>query len=206
MTSTNYSVKVVNNGAAPWKFYVYQQPPTIANNLSLAWFAAPYHIASGDSITFSWNIQYSFVWSATGIIKAGVKFKATGLKDCDPTGKNLTKFSFNNDTPQLSDPTSEGTAGSLTIKDDKSVPSNKFAVGVGMSGKGTYVVNAGPNLTHQFTPEPKYYVVAADEVVEGEVMDITTVTGPGSLVFPPNVYDLNATLKSDNTWDINPAI
>ena len=73
-----------------------------------------------------------------------------------------------------------------------------------MSGKGTYVVNAGPNLTHQFTPEPKYYVVAADKVEEGEVMDITTVTESGSLAFPPNVYNLTATLKSDNTWDITP--
>ena len=69
----------------------------------------------------------------------------------------------------------------------------------------TYVVNAGPNLTRQFTPEPKYYIVAADEVVEGQVMDITTVTKSGSLVFPPNVYDLTATLKADNQWDIKPS-
>ena len=205
MTSTNYSVKVVNNGAAAWQFYVYQKPPAVANNLSLAWFASPYHIGVGDSITFSWNIQYSFVWSATGIVKPGIQFTASGSKECDPEGENVTSFTFNNSTPDLSNPTTGGTDGSLTIKDGDSVPSNTFAVGVGMSGKGTYVVNAGPNLTHEFTPEPKYYIVAADEVVEGQVMDITTVTKSGSLVFPPNVYDLTATLKADNQWDIKPA-
>ena len=204
MTSTNYSVKVVNKGAAPSKFYVYQQPPTIANNLSLAWFASPYRIAAGDNITFSWNIQYSFVWSDTGIVKAGVIFASMGLKECDPSGNNVTSFTFENDTPQLSEPMTGGTAGSLTINDGITIQSNRFAVGVGMSGKGTYVVNAGPNLTHQFTPEPKFYVVAADKVEEGEVMDITTVTESGSLAFPPNVYNLTATLKSDNTWDITP--
>ena len=204
MTSTIYSVKVVNNGVAPSKFYVYQQPPSITNNLSLAWFASPYHIAAGDRITFSWNIQYSFVWSDTGIVKAGVIFALMGLKECDPTGKNITTFTFENDTPQLSDPITGGAGGSLTIEEGTTIPFNKFAVGVGMSGKGTYVVNAGPNLTHQFTPEPQYFIVATDEVVEGEVVDITTVTKSGSLVFPPNVYDLTATLKSDNTWDITP--
>ena len=204
MTSTTYTVTVINDSADAWKFYVFQQPPSIANNLSLAWFASPYKIAPKDQIQFQWNIQYSFVWSDTGIVKPGVKFTATGLKDCDPQNKNLTTFDFINDTPQLSDPTSGGIAGSLLIKDGPSVSSDTFAVGVGMSGKGTYVVNAGPNLKHKFTADPLYFVVAADEVVEGQVMDITTITQSGSLIFPPNVLDLTATLLADNTWKITP--
>ena len=202
---TNYSVNVVNDSADPWKFYVYQEPPPVTNNLSLAWLVSPYHTAVGDSVSFGWKIQYSFVWSATGVLKPGVQFTATGLKDCDPAGKNLTSFTFEKDTPKLSDPTTGETIGILTIKDGDNVPSNTFAVGVGMSGKGTYVVNAGPNLTHHFTPEPKYYIVAGDEVIEGEVKDITTITRSAPLVFPLNVRKLTATLKSNNTWDIKPA-
>lgn len=205
MSQTIYSVCVVNHGNRAWKFLVYQKPPSITENLSLAWIASPYHIAVGDSITFKWDIQYSFVWAATGVVKPGVTFIATGLKDCDPNSKNITNFTFLHDTPQLSDPTDGGEPGSLTIKDGSTVPVKTFAVGVGMSGKGTYVVNAGPNLTHVFTPELKYYVLAADEVTEGEVMDITTITGSGDLVYPPNVYNLTATLREDNTWDIAPA-
>ena len=204
MSETPYRVNVVNNGSKPWKFLVYQQPPSITNGLCLAWLTSPYRIAVKDQISFNWNLKYSFVWANTGVVRPGVTFKATGVKDCDPNSKNLTNFTYENDTPQLSEPTVGGNPGSLTIKDGKAVPSQTFAVGIGMSGKGTFVVNAGPNLTHKFTPEPKYYVLATDEVTESEVMDIKTITSSGELDFPPNVYNLTATLKKDNTWDIAP--
>ena len=205
MSQTSYSINVINNGNQPWKFLVYQQPPSITNGLCLAWLTSPYRIAVKDQISFNWNLKYSFVWANTGVVRPGVTFKATGVKDCDPNSKNLTDFTYENDTPQLSEPTVGGNPGSLTIKDGNTVPSQTFAVGVGMSGKGTFVVNAGPNLTHIFTPEPKYFVLAADEVTEGEVMDIETITNPGELEFPPNVYSLTATLKEDNTWSIGPS-
>ena len=205
MASTQYNVTVKNNANAPWKFYVFQSPPAITNDLTLAWFASPFHIAPGDMTTFSWNTNYQFVWSATGEVKPGITFKATGSKEGDPQVKNQTKFTFVNDTPDLSDPTTGGPQGSLTIHDGDTVPPKTFAVGVGMSGNGTYVVNAGPNLVHQFTPTPAYYVAAIEEVEEGQVMDIKTITETGDLKFPPNVYSLTATLKADNTWDVQPS-
>lgn len=129
---------------------------------------------------------------------------ATGTKACDLESKNKTRFTFDDDTPRLGDPTSGGKEGTLTITNGSTVPPNTFSVGVGMSGKGTYVVNAGPNLKHQFTPEPAYYVAAIDQVVEGQVMDIQTITQAGELKFSDNQYGLVATLKGDNTWDIKP--
>lgn len=198
-----YSVKVINNANTAWKFFLFQSPPAITDSLTLAWFASPFHIAPGDNTSFSWNLSYQFVWSATGQVKPGITFKATGLKDCDPQRKNQVNFTFVNDTPKLTDPASGGAPGSLTICDENNVPANTFAVGVGMSGNGTYVVNAGPNLEHQFTPEPAYYIAAIEEVEEGQVMDIKTITQAGELKYPPNVYKLTATLKADNTWDIN---
>ena len=146
------------------------------------------------------------MWSATGEVKPGIRFRGNGLKECDPQDKNQVSFTFTNDTPKLSDPISGGTQGSLTISEGENIPPKTFAVGVGMSGNGTYVVNAGPNLEHQFTPEPAYYVAAIEEVVEGQVMDLKTIALAGELKFPPNVYNLTATLKEDNTWDIEPSI
>ena len=104
------------------------------------------------------------------------------MKECDPAGKNFTNFDVTNDTPQLSAPTSGGTTGSLTIHDGNTVQPNKFAVGVGMSGKGIDVCKRRAQPEHQFTPKPEYYVVAANEVIEGEVMDIKTITQSGPLV------------------------
>ena len=183
---------------------MFQSPPKILGGPTghtLAWCATPFHIAPGDTTTFSWTQKYQFVWSDTEEVKPGITFKARDSKDCDLKDNNQANFTFVKDTPKLSDPTTGGPPGSLTIHDGDTVPPNKFAVGVGMSGKGTYVVNAGPNLVHQFTPEPAYYVAATDQVVEGQVMDVKTVTQSKLLRFA-GVTSLTATLKHDNTWDI----
>lgn len=167
-------------------FYVYQQPPSFLHNLTLAWLVSPYALEVGGIFTFTWDTQYSFVFG-TGVVKPGVTFRATGLKPCDPTNSNTVNFTFSNNTPSFNQPAVGGPSGSLTIHDEFNVPPNKFAVGVGMSGKGIYVVNAEPNLTHLFTPTPKYFVAAADSsVTEGEVMDITTITKFEELKFPRN--------------------
>ena len=62
--------------------------------------------------------------------------------------------------------------------------------------------NAGPNLAHELTPTPVYYIGAIDEVEEGEVMDIKTVTKTAEIQFPADVYNMTATLQADNTWSI----
>ena len=199
---TTYTVQVVNNSETAWKFYVYQSPPTDISDLTLAWFTSPFKIPSGSTTRFQWQITYQFVWSAAGVVKPGITFRASGQKDCDPQGANTSTFTFQDDTPDLSDPVSGGNKGSLYIYDDGKVPSQTFAVGVGMSGNGTFVANAGPNLTHDFTPTPAYYIAAADEMEVGQVMDIKTITQSAEIKFPSNAYDMTATLQDDNTWSI----
>ena len=148
---STYSVHVRNESASAWKFYVYQSPPEDTSNLTLAWFASKYKIGPGYKDSFEWNINYQFVWSASGEVRPGIKFEATGQTECDPDAGNTSKFTFLGDTPLLSDAIPGGEIGHLFIHDGPNVPSNTFAVGVGMSGNGTFVVNAGPNLKQVFS-------------------------------------------------------
>ncbi|MEL7058777.1 MAG: protein rhiA [Acidobacteriota bacterium] len=197
-----YSINMINNSGATWTFYVYQKlPAQVADVFSLAWFASPFQIRDGNSIKFSWEIDYSFVWSATGVVRPGVDFDAQGVVPCSPSGNNTTEFSTTGG-PGLSPPVQGPPAGSLVINDASNVPANTFSVGIGMSGTGTFAVQAGPNLKHTFTPTPTYWIAAGYNVTVGKVLSIDTITQTAEAQFPAAVYALEATLQDDNTWDI----
>lgn len=198
---TPYSLTLKNNSAQSWTFYVYQKAPQLTPSVfSLAWFASPYRIRpGGDQITFRWEIDYNFVWSDTGILIPGVTFHASGTVDCDPASRNTTTFDLA-DGPGFSSPVAGEPKGSLVIKDGADVPNNRFSVGIGMSGTGTYAVQAGTNLTHMFTPTPSYWVAAGVGVQIGSVLDIKTVTQTAEAKYDPNVYNVEGTLGPDNLW------
>lgn len=202
---TQYSLLLKNQSAQPWTFYVYQKmPQQVANVFSLAWFCSPYQIRVGNQIKFTWEIAYNFVWSDTGQLIPGVDFLASGVQDGSPAGANTTTFSLDGG-PGFSNPVKGDPAGSLVIKDAGNVPNSRFSVGIGMSGTGTYVVQAGTNLTHTFTPTPSYWIAAGTNVNIGTVLSIDTITQTSEAKFPSAVFNLVGTLQEDNSWAINPA-
>lgn len=202
-----YSLKCINNSGRTWTFYVYQKSTdTTSEMLSLAWFASPYKIRHGDYITFKWNIDYNFVWGNTGDLVPGVTFEAGGEKDATPDDKNSTEFDIASGAPGLSDPVEDPkNTGTLVINDGENIPDNVFSVGIGMSGTGTFVVQAGPNLHHLFTPTPVYWVAAANEMQIGKVLDIQTITNTSEVDYPKNIYNMIASLDDSYKWQISKA-
>ena len=199
-----YQVTLKNESNQAWKYFLYQEPPPDAPDAhSLAWLVSSHKIAVGDYIKFEWSIKYQCVWAESGELVPGVRFVAGGPKNADLTVQNMTKFSLTKDTPSLSAPATGGRSGSLTIIDGPNIPPNKFSVGVAMSGKSTYVVNAGPNLKHVFTPRPSYWVCAVNEVKEGDVMDIEILSQNKMFTFPINVFNQIGTLNACNSWEFN---
>jgi hypothetical protein len=197
---TPYSLTLINKSAQAWVFYVYQKQPVPANDVfSLAWFASPFTITVGNRITFEWQIVYNFVWGATGTVRPGVTFNAGGEIDGDPSGANTTTFSAL-PGPNLSAAVKAPPSGSLVINDADDVPNKVFSVGIGMSGTGTYVVQAGTSLKHQFTPTPSYWIAAGTDVKVGTVLDIQTVTRNSEVKFPVNTYKQTWTLNESNIW------
>ncbi len=185
---------------------VYQHDLDISysNAMSLAWFAKKAY--TGTTVTFTWNIDYCFVWSQTGILRPGVQFVAGQTVDADPNQKNRIGIDCD---PRAGAyhfilPPTEGQHGTLEIMCSNRVPSSMVSIGIGMSGFGTCVVQAGPNTIETFTPHPKYYIVFG-QFQQGEVLNITEVASKSAKVnFPANVYRMKATLDSRNNWSVNP--
>ncbi|MGY2169107.1 hypothetical protein [Pseudomonas gingeri] len=193
-----------NNSSRAWTFYVYQVQPNagIDNVFPLAWLASPYSIAPSAQITFNWNTNYGFIWDEVGVVMPGVTFSAS---ECVPGGlleNNTIKFSCSNNTPRFEAALTGNPAGSLVISTDQTVPNQVFSVGISMSGAGTFVTQAGPNLTSVFTPPstPRYWVAAGTGVHAGTVLDATDVNQSFEVIFPVNVYEVALSLGMDNVW------
>lgn len=201
-TPTAYHLTLKNNSVNPWTFYVYQTVPnqSASNIFSLAWFASPFTIAKGTQITFEWTIDYGFVWGAVGEVTPGVTFNASDCVDANLVDSNTIKFSNSANTPSFSTPAKGSPSGSLVITADNSVPNKKFTVGMSVGGSAAFVMEAGPNLTHHFTPTPTYYIAAGFEVKVGTVLDVTTVNPTQQVIFPDNIYALSYALGTDNRW------
>jgi hypothetical protein len=201
----SYSLKCINKGNQNWNFYLYQKAPQQdqANMFSLAWLVSNYQIRPNDDYQFQWTIDYSFVWDASGELQPGVSFFASGQKPCIPSGNNSTTFDVN-PAPGLSTPVVAPPSGTLVIKDSPRVPAKQFSVGIAMGGSGTFVQQAGPSLTHHFTPTPSYRIAAGPDTKAGDVLDMETITPDAEVRFPPNIYALTATLTPSNTWSISP--
>jgi len=201
--STQYSVKVTNNSSSTWDVFMYQQQPGPPSPgvFSLAWFSMP--MSPTTTATFSWDITYDFVWSQTGTLVPGVTFIAGQTWQADPVSANYVQliepqenlFTFNNEN-------ATGPQGSLSIWQDGKVAANAASVGIGMSGFGTFAVQAQPNTTAVFTPEPSYWIAFGSQMQQGCVLE-TVVGNSSQVTFGQNVYQMNAVLGGNNLWTIS---
>jgi hypothetical protein len=184
-------------------FAVFQRAPTLtvpANVFSLAWFARPAH--PNTQVTFQWTVDYSFVWSETGILKPGITFNASQNVPADPFVQNFTQLTEDAyGATYFTPPSTNGTVGSLTIQQLSNVVPNRTSVGVGMSGSGTFVVQAAPNMTAVFTPHPNYWVIFGNYQT-GQVMDIENVTGEIEATFAGSLTSRTVTLQPNNILSI----
>ncbi|HEV2740663.1 MAG TPA: hypothetical protein VGU66_19030 [Candidatus Elarobacter sp.] len=200
MPAVTYNLTFVNNSSLAGSACVYQTAPDIGvqDVMSLAWFAK--FTNPGTQATFSWQINYSFVWGQTGTLVPGVLFNASQVLPADLSLNNKTTLVYNGGF-DFSPTTSGPNPGSLYIAENNTIPPNQASVGVGMSGAGTYVVQADPNLQLMFTPTPQYWITFGD-YTQGVVMSIEEITSTANINFPPNTYEMVATLNADDTWTV----
>lgn len=198
---SQYSIVFNNQSQNDWTFCCFQQDEDlkVSGVMSLAWFTK--RCDTNSSCTFTWSIDYSFVWAETGALTPGVTFAASQTIPADLKSNNLITLDYDGafhfgtlgtGTPQ----------GSLYIEQTNNIPPNKGAVGIGMSHAGTFVVQAQSNIDVTFTPHPTYYV-AFGEFQQGEVLDEQQMTLGAKVEFEPNVYVMYATLDAGNRWNIS---
>ena len=212
MPGTQYSLRVVNQSTNFVDMCVYQDDPDLGvpDVMSLAWFAKPAYPST--TVNFRWTIDYSFVWSETGELIPGVFFDASQVWPADPsvvkpstadTAGNQVGYAHPSRSAYTftSTPTSGAKVGTLYVKEASDLPLKQASVGIGMSGSGTFAVQAQPNMNLTFTPHPVYYL-AAGTFAQGEVLDIGSITNSVRIAFPPGTFSMTATLQADNTWKV----
>lgn len=197
-----YTLRFINNSTMSGNACVYQTDPNIGPNvMSLAWFSKAAHPTT--KLTFRWTIDYSFTWAETGQLIPGVFYDATQNWPADLQNTNQVTFSRIGGAYTFKDQVKGAIPGTLYIMEDSTIPSKMASVGVGMSGNGTFAVQAQPNITAMFTPHPQYWITFG-MMEEGEVLDIAQITQKANIEFPPGIFSMTAILKADNTWDVKP--
>lgn len=202
-SGVNYTLIFKNNSTNSANACVYQQDPNIGvpDVMSLAWFSK--YAFPTTTVTFQWTIDYSFVWSETGVLVPGVIFTATQNWGADLSTTNQVTFSHPGQAYTFQNQTAGPQGGSLYITEDGTLPIKQASVGIGMGGFGTFVVQAQPNWNLVFTPHPEYWITFGN-YTQGEVLDQTSISNPAKVAFPVNTYSMTAILNPDNTWTVMP--
>lgn len=200
---TNYALTVRNDSKNYGNICLYQTMPDQPDNLlTLAWLCKAAH--PGTEVEFLWTTDYNFVWSDQGILKPGVRFKASQTIEADPSviTKNTIGFTKEYDAYKFVETDKSTRTGRLGIYTDQTIPHGEASIGIGMSGNGTFAVTATPNYNFIFLPHPRYWL-AFGTYKTGEVMDIESMSNVIEVDFDPDVYEKTVTLKSDNSWKID---
>lgn len=199
----NYTLLFKNNSTNAGSVIVFQQDPAIGipNVFPLAWFSK--YTFPTTTAVFTWQINFNFVWEQTGELVPGVIFSASQDPGADLSTSNEITLTYDpvNLAYDFIDQGPGPRQGSLYINQTGDVPLKQASVGIGMSGAGTFVVQAQPHLQLTFTPHPRYYV-AFGTFTQGEVLDIQSLTNIAEVDFPSGVYSMTAVLNADNTWTI----
>lgn len=199
-----YTLLVKNNSTLEGDICVYQTSPDINDPkvMSLAWFSE--HAHPTTNLKFDWNLDYCFIWDETGVLKPGITFEASQMWKANLAGNNKVTLTYKNGAFTFSNQEAGPSDGILYIGEDRTIPIDTASVGIGMSGAGTFVSQASPNMNLSFTPHPVYWVTCGT-FKQGQVLDTTEITNAAQVEFPPNVYTMLATLNPDNTWTVAPA-
>ncbi|MFD0200509.1 MULTISPECIES: hypothetical protein [Saccharothrix] len=205
--STRYTLNVCNDSTLFQDFCVYQQTVDLGvpGALSLAWLTAP--ARPNTTVTFEWDLDYCFVWSATGSLLPGVRFEALETWAADPgdLSGDQVLFDYVDGAYRFvaGKVTGDPELGSLYLGVSPSVPADAAAVGIGLSHAGVFAAAAVPDETLVFTPKPNYWLTAG-AYAAGEVLDGEEISDAVQLQYDGG-FTLTAVLNPDNTWTVNTA-
>jgi hypothetical protein len=198
---TQRQITLINNSTMPTALAVLQSQAG-HGNIAVAWMAK--YAYPGTQVRFTWDdTDLCFVWAGTGQLSPGIIVDAAQVVPADLQEGNYVKLSYDaqNRTFHFHAPTEGAPPGTLAIQQDMTIPANAIATGIGMAGKASMVVQAQPNMNTAFAARPGYQLCFGN-LVQSQLLDLSTLTQPQPVDFPPNVYALTATLGPDNQWTV----
>lgn len=182
-----YSLRLTNNSPLGGNMCLYQRHPdqeSQADLFSLAWQCQ--NCPPGSTITFSWSLDFGFAWAETGPLGPGAIFEPAQSIGADPNtpGKRSVIFRSADQGYDLEACPGEPEAGYLNLQTDDSVPLNRMALALTVSGRPAFARPARPNLGFTFLAEPHYWV-AFGPFETGQVLDYSELAMTTEIVFQP---------------------
>ncbi|AXS41073.1 protein rhiA [Breoghania sp. L-A4] len=198
--AATYTLTFRNDSTRQGSFVIYQRLPEVnqPDVMSLAWLVKP--TPPGVSDTFTWSADYSFFWSSVPSASeplTGVKVEASEAVPAGLRQLNQIRLHRADGAFMFMDQATGQPPGALIIEADGTVPEREALMGIGMSGLGTAVVRAEPNMRVVFTPRPGYFVTFGT-FQQGEVLDLASLVGAHEVAFPDNVTNAMVTLDDRN--------
>ncbi len=194
MATYQYSLFFVNHSINHGSACIYQVLNAPPQNASVVAWLVEYAFPT-SAVSLEWNPTYAFVWSQTGELLPGAMIGASQVWSASvPEQVTLTSgegtFTFENQK-------AGNTPGTLDILQDGTIPLNEAAVGIGMAGAATCVVQAEPNITTSFPPLAQYWVTFGN-YTSGQILNLP-ISNAVQVTFPANVYSMTATISSQNS-------
>lgn len=199
--STKYTLNVSNHSTQTGTFCIFQEiaDNNMSNGQTIAWLAKTAHPTT--TLEFEWHTDYNFVWAKTTSMEPGTVIKAGQSWEANLTTTNQVTFDYSENSYTFSNQTQGPEAGKLFIDQTTKVRLNDASVGIGMSGKGTFLYPSQPNTTLVLTPKPTYWLIFGD-YVEGEILDISKVMDNALKLTYEGTTEMNVELQADDTWRI----
>jgi rhizosphere induced protein len=215
-----YSLTILNENAKFQQFALFQTIPQVIgasfDPISLAWMvggAAAGSPTNPSQSQFRWTIDYA---ATAGYIQdLGTTTNPRSFQTASQVGVMIDSAntldvayqgSFPYGAPGFPNAPTDGTKGLIVVKADGSIPtvavqaSQKVSVNVGlaMAGRSAIAVQLEPNLIYQFTPKPRYYVLAG-AFVQGQVIDTAISSAAYEIVFQ-GVTDMAVRFTQNNQF------
>ena len=201
----DYVLEVRNSSAAQFDFVFFLPVPRRSpdGTYPLVWFA--HSLAASTSGYSTWQLTHALVWAETGLLKPGEILRPGQVLPAQLDSGNAAEVIRASGAYQFTNKT-DGPPGKLTISPDGTIPASTVSVGIGMSGKATFAVQARPKRRVQFHPPaaPNYIVAASTSGIDtGQVLDGRAQSLTSHEVAPPaNLYGAITELDGGNTWHV----
>lgn len=197
-----FTIWFVNNSQTSGNVCVYQDASTSLttapdNVLTLAWMV--YGANPGGQVKFTWTVDYEFAWFNQGA-PSSQGFASPALGEQVVLSCNQYGYEFSQPATSQS--------GECIVATDTSIPAvNTLVAGIAMNRAGTFAVNAQPNITSVFVPAQSanlsYLISFGYAGAVNDVLSLSAMNPPGTIVFPYGVYVMTAAYNLDGTWTVS---
>jgi hypothetical protein len=200
--STHYELHLHNDSLQSGDFCIFQTMPDInmSNVTSLAWLSKT--ASPTTRLVFQWALEYDFVWTCATGNKPGARVTACQSWPANTETNNKVLLDKINGAYSFSKQPVSESSGSLIIEQGKNVLPQEVSVGIGMDGKGTFVLPSQPNMQVMMTPKPAYWLCFGS-FEQGQVIDISRVSQRALKLDFIGQTQMSVSFGIDNCWAVN---